>query len=266
MRTGVVALRRWLVSCGSALAELCYPVRCWGCARDWPRPGELLCEECHEELVGHGLLRCGRCGQFVGPEILVGGGCWECRDRQFAFAAAVGAVPYGGVARGLVHRFKFNGHGYLAALMAELMGEVARQERLEALCEVVVAVPLHWRRRLGRGYDQSAVLAEEVGRRLALPVGRRAVARRRATAPQSGLSRSERMRNVAGSFTVTRPRAVAERTVLLVDDVLTTGATTDACAQALEEAGATRVFVLTFARAGKPIPAGVTATGSDEHV
>jgi len=259
-------ISEWLRRAGSALAELCYPVCCWGCGRVWPGPGELLCQQCHSELVDHGLLRCGRCGQFVGPGALVGGGCWECRDRRFAFASAVATVPYGKVAQDMVHRFKYNGHGYLARVMAELMAGVAVLERLDVLCDVVAAVPLHWSRRLTRGFDQAAVLASEVGARVALPVAGRLLVRTRATLSQAGLSRRERVRNVAESFAVRASAEVMDRTVLLIDDVLTTGATADACARAFESAGCRRVFVLTFARAGKPIPAGVSVEGRGEDV
>lgn len=261
-----VGQRGWLARHASALAELCYPVRCWGRGGRWPRAGEWLCEECEDELVGHGLLRCGRCAQFVGPGALVGGGCWECRGQGLAFAAAAAAVPYGEVAREMVHRFKFRGQDYLGRLMGALMVEVARQERLEALCEVVVAVPLHWRRRLSRGYDQAALLAAGVSRGLGLPLAAGAFVRSRHTQPQSGLSRAERVRNVAGGFTVVEPAEVRGRSALLVDDVLTTGTTADACARVLTGAGARHVFVLTFARAGKPTAAGVTSQRSTEDV
>jgi ComF family protein len=205
------------------------------------------------------MIRCGRCGQFVGPGALVGGGCWGCERESWRFAAAVAAVPYGDRARDLVHRFKYGRQDYLARLMGALMAEVARRERLEVLCDRVLWVPLDWRRRLVRGYDQAELLAAEVSRRLALPLVGRALVRRRHTAPQAGLSPASRRQNVAGSFLVTRAKKVRGQTVLLVDDVLTTGATADACSRALAEAGARRVFVLTFGRAGKPVAAGVTA-------
>jgi ComF family protein len=166
----------------------------------------------------------------------------------------------------MVHRLKYQGQGYLTRLMGALMASVARQERLDELCQVVVAVPLHWRRRLSRGYDQAALLAGVVARRLQLPLAAGVVVRRRPTPPQTGLSRADRVRNVADSFAATRAKAVWERTVLLVDDVLTTGATADACAGALEEAGVKRVFVLTFARAGKPLAAGVAWARRGEDV
>jgi ComF family protein len=159
----------------------------------------------------------------------------------------------------MVHRLKYGRQDYLARLMGAFMAEVARQERLEVLCDRVVWVPLHWRRRLARGYDQAELLAGEVSRRLGLALARRAVVRRRPTAPQAGLSRSSRRQNVAGSFQVTRAKKLRQQTVLLVDDVLTTGATADACSRALAEAGVRRVFALTFARAGKPLAAGVAA-------
>jgi ComF family protein len=108
-------------------------------------------------------------------------------------------------------------------------------------------VPLHWRRRLQRGFNQSALLAGAVARRYGIPV-RSALRRTRATPTQAGLTHAGRRSNVAGAFRVARPETVAGRRVLLVDDVMTTGATASACAAALKRAGARYVALLTLAR------------------
>jgi ComF family protein len=110
-----------------------------------------------------------------------------------------------------------------------------------------VPVPLHWRRRLARGFNQSALLAQAASRRYGLRV-LHAVRRRRATSAQAGLSNAERRANVAGAFRVRRRRVVAGRRILLVDDVMTTGATASACAAALKRAGAGYVALLALAR------------------
>jgi len=114
--------------------------------------------------------------------------------------------------------------------------------------DVLVPVPLHPRRLRERGFNQSALLAEEIGRRTGRAVCPDALVRRRDTLPQAGLTAAARRRNVEGAFAVRRRASVAGRTVLLVDDVLTTGATAFTCARRLAEAGAAELRLLTVAR------------------
>ncbi|MGE3498236.1 MAG: ComF family protein [Candidatus Binatia bacterium] len=134
--------------------------------------------------------------------------------------------------------------------VAGILGSFIRSRMPMAIDhELIVPVPLHRDRLRWRGFNQSAVLARAVGRAAHRPVDVMALARTRATVPQVGLDIADRQRNVRGAFSVRRPRAVQDRTVLLVDDVMTTGATADACARALHRAGASRVDVLLLARA-----------------
>ena len=125
-----------------------------------------------------------------------------------------------------------------------------RDERFDA----VVPVPLHWRQRWQRGFNQSELLARGIARRRGVPVIA-ALRRVRHTATQTGLSNTSRRRNVAGAFEVRHRRPVAGKRILLVDDVMTTGSTVAACAAALRRAGALRVVVLTVARADRRVPA-----------
>jgi ComF family protein len=117
--------------------------------------------------------------------------------------------------------------------------------------DVIVPMPLHWRKRLERGFNQSELLARVLSRRTGIPV-LNALERRKPTAPQAGLTRAQRRSNVAGAFEASRRRdRIDGRHVLLIDDVLTTGATASACAAVLKRAGARRVTVLTLARADR---------------
>jgi len=128
---------------------------------------------------------------------------------------------------------------------------MVRAVPLDRRIDLIVPMPMHWRRRFQRGYNQAELLAWEIAGRTLLPVERKAVKRRRATSPQSELSGSARRRNVAGAFQLHRPSRIRGKNVLLVDDVLTTGATARACALALKRAGAGQVIVLTLARADR---------------
>jgi len=172
------------------------------------------------------------------------GRCALCRLGLNGFDGAYTFGAYEGALRRLIHLFKYDGIRTLAGPLAEFMlAALPRQERFDA----IVPMPLHWRRRWQRGFNQAKLLAEAVSRRTGIPV-LEAARRRRATPPQAGLSHAERRRNVAGAFTV-RPRVRLEgRRLLLIDDVFTTGATAGACAAALKRAGAERVCLLALAR------------------
>ncbi len=115
-------------------------------------------------------------------------------------------------------------------------------------CDLVIPVPLHRRRLWWRGFNQAALLGAEVARRLERPLDLGTLVRSRATVSQTGRNRDERRRNIRGAFAVKRPRRVADRRILLVDDVMTTGATADECARVMLSAGASRVEVFTLAR------------------
>jgi ComF family protein len=162
------------------------------------------------------------------------------------FDAAYSFGAYDGALRRLIHLFKYEGVRTLARPLAEyLAAAYPRDQRFHALAPM----PLHWRRRWSRGFNQSALLAQELGRRLGIPVAP-VVRRRRWTAPQAGRTNSHRRRNVAGAFEASAEAARFGR-LLLIDDVLTTGATASACARALKRAGAGYVAVLTLARADR---------------
>jgi ComF family protein len=149
----------------------------------------------------------------------------------------------------LLHELKYRGRRRLATRLAEtLLGEPAARAVVVG-ADALVPVPLHPQRRRERGFNQAELISAAIGRRTGVAVVGGALVRRKDTAPQSGLSAAARRGNVRGAFAVRRHSQVAGRCVVLVDDVLTTGATAQACAQALREAGATEVRLLSVARA-----------------
>ncbi len=173
--------------------------------------------------------------------------CGLCRGGETGFDVVYAYGSFEAPLRELIHLFKYGGVAALKRPLGRLARLAVPRERR---FDLVVPTPLDWRRRWRRGYNQSALLAEELARPMGLSPA--AVLRRlRATLPQAGLSRSARRANVAGAFAVKKPDLVRGRRVLLVDDVMTTGATVRACAQALKRAGAASVSVAVVARAGR---------------
>jgi ComF family protein len=216
------------------LLDLVFPWRCVVCGG----PAKALCGPCGDGLQRLGMPRCERCGA---PTSWPVERCRECSGRRIAFATARAAVAYDDRARLLVAAWKERGLRKLAELAAELVCEVVPRPRAYTL----TFVPADPNRRLERGHNPAERLADAIGARWDLPAAP-LLARRQGIAPQRGLPLAERRRNVRGVFHAT---GNAPRTLVLVDDVYTTGATVSAAATALRKAGATRIDVVTFARA-----------------
>ncbi len=163
---------------------------------------------------------------------------------MLGFDAAYSFGTYDGTLRELIHLFKYSRVKPLAAPLGRLIASAIPHDQT---FDLVVPVPLHWRRKLERGFNQSELLAGAVARRYGLQPAN-VLRRKRSTSAQAGLSNAKRRVNVAGAFLVRRKPEVESRKVLLIDDVMTTGATLAACAAALKRAGARSVSVLTLAR------------------
>lgn len=167
---------------------------------------------------------------------------------MFAFEQARSFAAHEGTLRALVQRFKYDGFRPLAKPLGRFLSQAA--ERLsEPSFDLAVPVPLHRKRESQRGFNQAELLALEVAKLRRIPLGVKDCVRVRDTPPQTGLRAAERRKNVAGAFDVPQPKRVRGRRVLLMDDVLTTGATANSCAQALRKAGAKGIWVATVARA-----------------
>lgn len=177
-------------------------------------------------------------------------GCSECRGRPLGFVAAVALHRYDGPLRKLCLKLKHSGREPLARWLADRLADEQGEALRSHQVDLVVPVPLHWSRRLSRGYNQADVLASRLARRLELPL-HRALRRSRPTRPLARLSPTERAEELRGAFRVRLlgRRAVEGRRVLLVDDILTSGATTGEAARVLKRAGASSVVVAVLARA-----------------
>ncbi len=223
------------------------PHRCLACGTLVEAAG-VLCPDCWLGIETIGPPRCEACGLPFEFDLGAGTLCGDCARERPTFGRARAALIYNDRSRGLVLAFKHADRTEAAVPFARWM--IRAGEALVTEGPVVVPVPLHWTRLFARRYNQAALLALAIGRETGLEVTVDALIRRRRTPSQGRLSRSARRRNVAGVFAVAPVRrpCIEGRRVLLVDDVMTTGATVAACAKVLLRAGAQSVDVLTLAR------------------
>jgi len=220
--------------CGGHLDPSYDRVLCPACRRDLPSPGEPLCAGCGTATAAAAAAFC------------------PCCSGRFVMDDVVFAAPYAGTAKELVHRCKYRADFAAGRFLAHLLaGRV--ESALPGGVDLLVPVPLHRWRLAGRGFNQAALLARGVARRLRLPVAVAALGRTGNTRTLAGLHPEERSRVLRGAFTVRQPGRIAGRRVLLVDDVLTTGATADGCCRALKGAGARWVGVAVAARVLLPL-------------
>lgn len=191
---------------------------------------------------------CDGCG--IPRDAAIGTRCERCAAGEYHFAQARSFGVYDGALREVLHLFKYQGLQPLAAPLAERMSRVFQAERWDqAGFAGVLAVPLSPARQRQRGYNQAELLAGEFSKLTGIPLVKDACRRARETALQTGLTRAQRAENMRGAFAPgPRAHALRDRAILLIDDVLTTGATLSACARAVRQAGAARVCALTVAR------------------
>ena len=218
--------------------DLFFPPRCLVCQGE----GSFLHPRCEERLPRLLAPYCEGCSQPGGAPL-----CGPCRERPLALEGVRAPFLYEGPVREAVHRLKYRGERALAPFLGRLAAQHLREHPLPV--EVLAPVPLHPRRERERGYNQALLLAEALAQEAGLPVVKGALRRVRATPPQvQAATAAQRWENTRGAFFVTRATALQGRCVLLIDDVCTTGATLDACARVLRQAGASAVWGLVLAR------------------
>lgn len=232
---------------GSVVLDVLYPRRCCACQMWMPRgePG-FLCAECYQSIEFI-VNPCSRCGSERGPYLTKNDRCLSCRNVTLHFHGARAAGTYSTPLRELIHELKYSRERAAAVALAEILVESLRNAPGAEFSEMVVPVPLHPSRLKQRTFNQSALIGRTVARELELPFVQ-ALARTRPTPTQTDLSATARRRNVKDAFAVKNPGAVKGRQVLLVDDVITSGATASECAKALKAAGAARVYAASVAR------------------
>lgn len=248
-------LQRWLRVGWGAVVDLVYPRLC--CVCRGPVEEGWFCEGCVEGLPWVEEPYCMVCGEVYEGAMEQGFRCMNCGGRRLEFEFAVAACRAEGVVREMIHRFKYERRLHLRGALAWLLMRVLEERRLagENLGEwLLVPVPLHGCREADREFNQSWELCVRLGEMTGIRAVN-ALVRVRETVPQAGLDRDERLRNLRGAFELRRGRGgcgeggLRGRRVLLVDDVFTTGATTNECARVLRRVGeAEKVVVITVTR------------------
>ncbi len=236
----------------AGLADLFLPDVCAACGGADVSSGA-LCTDCNVKLLSLvALPYCQRCGTTLGPNVPpYEDGCAACPTVLPRFARVLRLGPYADPLRGAIRELKYHRHYGLRGRLARLLAQgVAAATDAEAF-DLVLPVPMHWRRRLLRGTNHAAVLAATVARELAIPLGGELV-RVRNTPPQIRLSRTQRIKNMRGAFSVVDRPSVEGARILLIDDVTTTGATANEAARTLLRAGASAVSLAVIAKAEPP--------------
>ena len=228
------------------LLDIFFPPRCAVCTEvlSLEERNDFLCEDCREDLPCFPKGECPHCG----GETKIYGFCEPCL-KEFAFSDACAVFPYEMV-RDAIHLFKYEGDKTIGYGLGELMAEYLLKKQRELLekADVMVSVPLHPRKEKFRGFNQTHILCEKISEKTGLSFEKNALERKRETIAQSELNPAERKLNLKDAFSVKKD--FTGKTVLLVDDIFTTGTTCNECAKELYRAGAKEVVVFSLSAAG----------------
>lgn len=235
------------------LLDLVYPsnIYCISCGNiiDDSRP-YALCDFCVATLHWANEKTCEKCGKVL-PKGIAHSFCTDCTQISHAFEKGFACVQYARAERDLIHSFKYKDKAYLGRKLAEMMYDRIMVEE-DLSFDLIIPVPMFKKKERKRGYNQAEILARSLGKLMGLPCNSKILKRTLETEPMSNLGAKERRENIKNAFTIDKTwvTILRRKTILLVDDVYTTGSTADACTESLLDAGATKVYLLTFATGG----------------
>lgn len=241
-------LIRRAVSLGQAGGHLLWPGRCSICRASVLPSDEGFCRSCWGDLSqAVSADYCRRCGRDVSPYGIVAGRCGHCQDKTYEYDGVIRVGSYESTLRAMILSLKFSEKTEWVAPLAAMLHHAVTAGSLLGQIDILVPVPLHWRRRIKRGFNQSYLLAKKM--RLPRVLISTDLVRIRHTQQQWDLDPAQRRRNVKGAFAVRKGHPFVGKTVVLVDDITTSGATLTECAHTLKIAGARRVIAAVLATA-----------------
>lgn len=249
-----------------SLAELIYPRVCSFCDGTDPiSPDFCICDSCAEAIQEIAEPLCEICGLPV-PGLRDGGArsCGRCLSNPPAFGRARYGLRYKGAVRDAVVRFKYAGFLYVGRTLSELFVQAFERHFDRGEFDLIIPVPVHGKRLIRRGFNQSVILAERLSFRTTIPLDRVSLRKTKDTIPQVGLPKKRRTENLRNSFGISRPERIRGRRILLIDDVATTGSTIAEASRALIRGKASRVDALVLAVNLEPLPRS-GSTNRNEH-
>lgn len=223
---------------------LLFPPRCFHCGAQHRGEHPFLCDTCLDELTFLTGDLCSHCGTPRSAGI-----CNTCAKSTFAFDQARAVYPFSPVVQSLIHNLKYNDLPAVGRFLGTQAAHFLHLHSPFKTVDIIVPVPLHPVRKRHRGYNQADVIARTCARHTGIQYIPGLIKRARYTLTQTKLNRTQRQQNVSGAFRVHKAQRIQGKSVLIMDDVFTTGATTNAIAEALKASGASHVYVLTIARA-----------------
>jgi len=228
--------------------DFVWPRMCWLCEISLQQTThEAFCSNCRTDLSGDSLPSCLRCSSTVGPHTETADGCPRCAKETYRFRSTTRLGIYAGLLREAVLKCKQPTGESLAEHLGELFAEQRRDKLLARAPQIIVPIPLHWQRRWLRWFNQAEAIGRGLARGLGLPIESRAIRRTEPTPKLADLTGAERRALLKDSMARGTVRGIRGLRILLVDDVLTTGATADAASRVLLEAGAAQVDVAVLA-------------------
>ena len=231
----------------SAAVNFIYPPTCLFCDQEINAAGHNFCESCQSKLTSAMSLECPRCGAPVGPYTDLTRGCGQCHRETFAFDGVIRLGVYDGPMRLASLRAKATGGGSLARGLANVLVDQKRAKFHEWGFDLVVPIPEHWTRRLLHPHYAAETISRQIARSLNVRWSRKILLKSRRTPKQATSPTPLRRQQQQDSFAVSSSRQISGKTILLVDDILTTGSTAHAAARTLKNAGATKVIVAVIA-------------------
>lgn len=228
---------------GRTTADLLFPLRCPVCDKPVRLPGKGICPECREKLRPVADPLCRKCGKLLGSQTREY--CGDCRKRNHAYDRGIALYSYSSCHE-TIYRMKYGGRREYTEYLGDEMARILGRQILEWKPDALIPVPLHVQRQKKRGYNQAELLAVRIGMKLQIPVFSEYLARSRKTLPQKSVEASLRKNNLKSSFNIVQ-NDVKLNTIVIIDDIYTTGSTVDVIAEVCRQAGVKKVYFAVLA-------------------